>query len=174
MRRGVHAHWRIGVAFLVALLPVLLIGLPAAAQDVGLVEKKVFTLPAYTTVGGQTIQDVRLGYETYGKLNPNGDNAVFIAHFYSGTSHAAGKYKETDLAPGYWNAVIGPGKAIDTARYFVVSADTFANLNTKDPYVITTGPASINPATGKPYGLSFPIVTMRDSVRVHKALLDSL
>ncbi|KAA0231666.1 alpha/beta fold hydrolase, partial [bacterium] len=95
-------------------------------------------------------------------------------HFYSGTSHAAGKYKETDAAPGYWNSIIGPGKAIDTNKYFVLSADTFANLNTKDPNVFTTGPSSINPDTGKPYGMSFPVVSMRDSVRVHKALLDSL
>lgn len=156
----------------------LLLGLVAAvsawAQDVGLVEKRVFTLPSYTTVGGQTIKNVRLGYETYGKLNAQGDNAIFIAHFYSGTSHAAGKYKETDAAPGYWNSIIGPGKAIDTNKYFVLSADTFANLNTKDPNVFTTGPSSINPDTGKPYGMSFPVVSMRDSVRAHKALLDSL
>jgi hypothetical protein len=157
-----------------ALLLFLWIGSIAGAQEVGLVEKKTFTLPSYTTVAGQAITNVRLGYETYGQLNARGDNAVFIAHFYSGTSHAAGKYKESDVLPGYWNAVIGPGKAIDTDKYFVVSADTFANLNTKDPNVVTTGPSSVDPATGKPYGLSFPVVAMRDSVRVHKALLDSL
>ncbi len=160
--------------FSFTLLFMLLVASPARAQDVGLVEKKTFTLAAYTTVGGQAINNVRLGYETYGKLNARGDNAVFIAHFYSGTSHAAGKYKESDVAPGYWNPIIGPGKAIDTDKYFVVSADTFANLNSKDPNVITTGPASVDPATGKPFGLSFPVVAMRDSVRVHKALLDSL
>lgn len=146
---------------------------PAAAYD-KLVEKKVFSLPSYTTVGGKAIQEVKVGYETYGTLNAAGDNAVFIAHFYSGTSHAAGKYKEGDVAPGYWNSIIGPGKPIDTDKYFVISADTLSNLNTKDPNVTTTGPSSINPATGKPYGLSFPVVSMRDSVRVHKALLDSL
>jgi homoserine O-acetyltransferase len=156
------------------LLFVLWVGATAEAQEVGLVEKKVFTLPSYTTVAGQTVHNVRLGYETYGKLNERGDNAVFIAHFYSGTSHAAGKYKESDVLPGYWNPIIGPGKAIDTDKYFVVSADTFANLNSKDPNVVTTGPASVDPATGKPYGLSFPVVAMRDSVRVHRALLDSL
>lgn len=139
-----------------------------------LVEKKTFTLPSYTTVGGKAIAQVKVGYETYGTLNAAGDNAVFIAHFYSGTSHAAGKYKETDAAPGYWNSIIGPGKPIDTDKYFVVSADTLSNLNTKDPNVTTTGPSSINPATGKHYGMSFPVVSMRDSVRVHKAVLDSL
>lgn len=138
------------------------------------VEKKAFELAAYTTVGGKPIKNVRVGYETYGKLDERGGNAVFIAHFYSGTSHAAGKYKETDAAPGYWNSIIGPGKPIDTDKYFVISADTLSNLNTKDPNVITTGPSSLNPDTGKPYGLSFPVISMRDSVRVHKALLDSL
>ncbi len=138
------------------------------------VEKKAFSLASYTTAAGKPIQQVRVGYETYGTLNAAGDNAVFIAHFYSGTSHAAGKYKESDAAPGYWNSIIGPGKPIDTDKYYVVSADTLSNLNTKDPNVTTTGPSSVNPATGKPYGLSFPVVSMRDSVRVHKALLDSL
>jgi homoserine O-acetyltransferase/O-succinyltransferase len=137
-------------------------------------EKKVFELPSYTTFGGKTIKQVKVGYETYGKLNAAGDNAVFIAHFYSGNSHAAGKYKVTDVAPGYWDSIIGPGKAIDTDKYFVISADTLSNLNTKDPNVTTTGPSSINPDTGKPYGMSFPVIAMRDSVRVHKALVDSL
>ena len=137
-------------------------------------EKKFFTLPQYTTQGGKTIKNVRVGYETYGKLDAAGDNVVFIAHFFSGTSHAAGRYKADDKAAGYWDAIIGPGKAIDTDRYFVVSADTLANLNVKSPLVGTTGPATLNPDTGKPYGSSFPVITMGDSVRVHKALVDSL
>jgi homoserine O-acetyltransferase len=140
----------------------------------GVVEKKTFTLASYTTVGGKTIKNVRVGYETYGMLNAAGDNAIFIPHFYSGTSHAAGKYAASDAAPGYWDAIIGSGKPIDTDKYFVVSADTLVNLNTKDPRVVTTGPASLNPDTGKPYGMSFPVVSYRDSVRVHKALVDSL
>lgn len=137
-------------------------------------EKKAFSLPSYATVGGKTIKNVRIGYETYGQLNSAGDNAVFVAHFYSGNSHAAGKYKREDTAVGYWDSIIGPGKAIDTDKYFVVSADTLANLNTKDPNTITTGPASTNPETGKPYGMTFPVITLRDSVNVHRALLDSL
>jgi homoserine O-acetyltransferase/O-succinyltransferase len=146
----------------------------ALAADLDLVEKRSFELPSYTTVAGAVIADVRLGYETYGTLNEAGDNAIFVAHYYSGTSHAAGRYTAGDAAPGYWDAIIGPGKAIDTDRYFVVSADTFANLNVGDPTVTTTGPASIDPATGKPYGLRFPVVSLRDSVRAHRALLDSL
>jgi homoserine O-acetyltransferase len=139
-----------------------------------LTEKKFFTLPQYTTVGGKPIKNVRVGYETYGKLNAAGDNAVFIAHFFSGTSHAAGRYKADEKTAGYWDAIIGPGKAIDTDKYFVVSADALVNLNVKNPMVGTAGPATINPDTGKPYGSSFPVVSMRDFVRVHKALVDSL
>ena len=144
-----------------------------AAYD-GIVDKKTFTLASYTTVGGKTIRNVRVGYETYGTLNAAGDNAIFIPHFYSGTSHAAGKYDPKDAAPGYWDVIIGSGKPIDTDKYFVVSADTLVNLNTKDPRVVTTGPASVDPDTGKPYGMKFPVVSYRDSVRVHKALVDSL
>ena len=130
----------------------------AAAYD-GPVEKKVFTLPTYTTVGGTTIKDVKVGYETYGKLNAAGDNAIFVPHFFSGNSHAAGKYKDTDAAFGYWDPIIGSGRPIDTDKYFVVSADALANLNTKDPNTTTTGPASINPDTGKPYA---HVVSRRD------------
>jgi homoserine O-acetyltransferase len=146
----------------------------AATGALPLVQKQVFALPSFVTVAGETIPDVRLGYETYGKLNERGDNAIFIAHFYSGTSHAAGKYKDSDPVPGYWDAIIGPGKAIDTDKYFVVSADTFANLSATDPNVVTTGPSSIDARTGKHYGMRFPVVSLRDSVRAHKALLDQL
>jgi homoserine O-acetyltransferase len=139
-----------------------------------LVKKRVFKLPTYTTLGGATIKSVQAGYETWGALNAAGDNAVFIPHYYSGTSHAAGKYSEADTAPGYWDAIIGPGRAIDTDRFFVVSADALCNINVHDANVFTTGPASIDPDTGKPYGMRFPIVTLGDSVRVHKALVDSL
>src|SRR5882762_282129 len=139
-----------------------------------LTEKRFFTLPQYITVGGKPIKNLRVGYETYGKLNAAGDNAVFVPHFFSGTSHAAGRYKADDKAAGYWDAIIGPGKAIDTDKYFVFSSDTLVNLSANDPNVITTGPASIDPATGKPYGLRFPLVTIGDFVRVQKALVDHL
>jgi homoserine O-acetyltransferase len=156
----------------VALATALLLAGSAFAQL--LTEKKFFTVPQYTTAGGKPIKNVRIGYETYGKLNAAGDNAVFIAHFFSGTSHAAGRYQADEKAAGYWDAIIGPGKAIDTDKYLVVSADTLVNLNVKSPLVGTSGPATINPDTGKPYGSSYPVVTMGDSVRVHKSLVDSL
>jgi homoserine O-acetyltransferase len=139
-----------------------------------LVEKKTFTMPTYTTVGGKTIKNVKIGYETYGRLNAAGTNAIFIPHYFTGTSHAAGKYAATDGAAGYWDSIIGAGKPLDTDKYFIVSADALVNLNTKDPRVVTTGPASIDPDTGKPYGMTFPIVTFRDMVNTQKALVDSL
>ncbi len=163
-------HW---LARALALVAVALFAAAAAGYD-GTVDKKTFTLPSYTTVGGKTIKNVRVGYETYGTLNAAGDNAIFIPHFFTGTSHAAGKYAAADAAAGIWDAIIGSGRPIDTDKYFVISADMLSNLNTKDPKVVTPGPASLDPDTGKPYGMTFPVVAMRDSVRVHKALVDSL
>jgi len=171
MTRLVHAA-RLLPALVLALIG-LVVAAPGWAYD-GPVEKKVFTMPSYTTVGGQTIKNVRVGYESYGTLNAARDNVVLVAHFFSGNSHAAGKYQASDAAPGYWDAIIGSGKPIDTDRFFVVSADTLVNLNTKDPNTVTTGPASIDPDTGRPYGMTFPVVTIRDFVNVQKALLDSI
>ncbi len=147
---------------------------PTWAQSDLIVEKKVFELPHYTTAGGATIKNVRVGWESAGQLNADRSNAVLITHFFSATSHAFGKYTPGDKAAGYWDSIIGPGKAIDTNKYFVLSSDTLVNLNANTPNVVTTGPASTNPDTGKPYGTTFPIVTMRDFVNVQKALLDSL
>ncbi|MGO4666694.1 E22 family MetX-like putative esterase [Bosea sp. 2RAB26] len=145
----------------------------AAAQDL-MVEKKVFELPSFTTQGGRTLKSVKVGWESYGTLNADKSNAILICHFFSGNSHAAGKYDARDAAPGYWDAIVGPGKAIDTNKYFVLSSDTLVNLNTGDPKTTTTGPASLNPDTGKPYALDFPIVTVGDFVNVQKALVESL
>lgn len=139
-----------------------------------IVEKKTFEMPAYTTTGGATIRNVKIGWQAAGTLNAERSNAILITHFFSGNSHAFGKYAATDKAAGYWDAIIGPGKAIDTNKYYVLSSDTLVNLNTGVPTVVTTGPASINPDTGKPYGMSFPIVSMKDFVDVQKALIESL
>lgn len=142
--------------------------------DTLLTKKQRFTIENFETFGGKVIPDVQVGWESYGKLNDNKDNVILITHYFSGNSHAAGKYAETDAQAGYWDAIIGPGKAIDTNKYFVLSVDSLANLGANNPHVITTGPASINPETGKPYGLTFPVVTIRDFVNVQKALLESL
>lgn len=146
----------------------------AANESLPLVTKQKFTMTDYQTVGGETIAEVTVGWESYGELNVAKDNVILITHFFSGNSHAAGKYQATDAQPGYWDAIIGPGKAIDTNQYFVISSDTLVNAFANDPNVITTGPASTNPATGKPYGLTFPVVTIKDFVQVQRALLDSL
>jgi homoserine O-acetyltransferase/O-succinyltransferase len=139
-----------------------------------LVSKKIFELPVLTTVSGAQIRDVRVGWESYGTLNAERSNAILICHYFRGTSHAAGKYAASDPLPGYWDAIVGPGKAIDTDKYFVFSSDTLINVNANDPMVTTTGPASIDPSTGRPYGMRFPLVTIGDFVRVQKALVDSL
>jgi len=156
-------------------LSALLCCLPILAQAYEEpVTKEVFEIPLYNTVGGQVIRQLRIGYESYGRLNASGDNAVLICHFLTGTSHAAGKYRSTDAQAGYWDSIIGNGKPIDTNKYFVLSSDTLVNLGVGDPNVITTGPSSVNPITNRPYGLTFPIVTIQDFVRVQKALADKL
>ncbi len=161
-------------------LALAMIAAPALAQTPApsapplIVEKRAFEMPSYTTLGGQTIRNVRVGWQSAGTLNADRSNVILITHFFSATSHAFGRYRPEDQAPGYWDAIIGPGKAIDTNRWFVISSDTLVNLNTGNPTVITTGPASVNPDTGKPWGMSFPIVTIGDFVNVQKALLESL
>ena len=143
----------------------------AAAPEV--LEKRVFEAGAFQTRGGATVPNTRIGYQTMGRLNAAGDNAVLICHFFSGNSHAFGRLSASGPA-GYWDAIIGPGKAIDTEKYFVVSADTLVNVNVPDATTVTTGPASINPDTGRPWGMAFPVIAMRDFVEVQKRLLDSL
>ena len=144
---------------------------PAMAQEV--VEKRVFEGGTYQTRGGGTIANLRIGYQTMGRLNAEGTNAILICHFFSGNSHAFGRLAANGPA-GYWDAIIGPGKPIDTDKYFVVSADTLVNVNVPDANTVTTGPASINPDTGRPYAMTFPVVSMRDFVETQKRLLDSL
>ena len=157
------------------LAALLLLPATAFAQTADLiVEKKTFELPAYTTAAGATIKTVKIGWESAGTLNADKSNAILITHFFSGTSHAFGKYAASDAAPGYWDAIIGPGKPLDTNKYFVLSSDTLVNLNVNAPNVVTTGPASVNPDTGKPYGMSFPVISIKDFVNVQKALIESL
>jgi homoserine O-acetyltransferase/O-succinyltransferase len=160
-------------AFVVASLAASFGSSSALAQSL-IVEKKTFALPRYTTAGGATIKDVKIGWEAAGTLNADKSNAILITHFFSGTSHAFGKYAESDKAAGYWDYMVGPGKLIDTNKYYVLSSDTLVNLSAGQPNVVTTGPASINPDTGKPYGMSFPVVTMKDFVNVQHALVASL
>jgi homoserine O-acetyltransferase len=139
-----------------------------------MVVKQRFETTNFKTFNGETIKEVAVGWESYGKLNAQKDNVILVTHYFSANSHAAGKYSKEDQQAGYWDALIGPGKAIDTNKFYVISVDTLANLGVFDPNVITTGPATINPDTGKAYGLDFPVVTIRDFVEVQKLVLESL
>lgn len=136
--------------------------------------RRVFHLDHYTTHSGVALRDVRVGYETYGTLSPAKDNVILICHYFSGNAHAAGRYSESDPLPGWWDAAIGPGKVFDTDRYFFVSSDSLVNLTAHDGLTVTTGPATVNPDTGRPYGPDFPVVTVTDFVRVQKKLLEHL
>ncbi len=116
---------------------------------------------------GETLAPVTVAYETYGELNRERSNAILILHAFSGDAHAAGISKETGK-PGWWDNMIGPHKAFDTSRYFVISSNILGGCRG------TTGPSSIHPATGRPYGASFPVITVRDMVRLQKKLVDQL
>jgi len=117
---------------------------------------------------GKKLGPIDVAYETYGQLNQAGDNVVLICHALSGNAHVAGFNSPDDRKPGWWDCMVGPGKGIDTNKYFVVCSNFLGGCGG------TTGPSSINPATGKPYGLDFPIITIADMVRVQKLLLDKL
>ena len=138
-----------------------------------LVEKKTFSIPEFTFTSGRTLP-VQTGYETYGTLNEAKDNAILVVHYFGATSHAAGKYTEADPLPGFWDGLIGPGKAVDTDKYFVICCDNLCNIGPKNPRVVTSGPMSINPETGKPYCLDFPVPEVLDVVNVQKTLLESM
>ena len=117
---------------------------------------------------GATLAPVTVAYETCGELNAAGDNAVLVLHALTGDSHVAGVYNQDDRKPGWWELMVGPGKPIDTDRYFVICSNVLGGCNG------STGPASINPATGVPYGMAFPVVTIGDMVAAQKALVDHL
>ncbi|MFJ3148199.1 homoserine O-acetyltransferase [Pseudomonas putida] len=117
---------------------------------------------------GRSLASYELVYETYGTLNASASNAVLICHALSGHHHAAGYHATTDRKPGWWDSCIGPGKPIDTNRFFVVSLNNLGGCNG------STGPSSVNPATGKPYGAEFPVLTVEDWVHSQARLADRL
>jgi homoserine O-acetyltransferase len=124
---------------------------PAAIRELPIVKKQIFEMESYTTFLGDRIEQVKFGWECYGTLNEARDNAVLILHPLLLYSHAAGKYDASDRRPGYWDSIIGPGKVIDTDKYFVIAADSLCNLYAHRKDVVTTGPASIDPRTGRVY-----------------------
>lgn len=117
---------------------------------------------------GKSLGPIDVAYETYGTLNEYRDNAILICHALSGNAHAAGLNSPEDRKPGWWDTMIGPGKPIDTDRYFIICSNVLGGCSG------TTGPSESNPATGRPYGLEFPIITIEDFVTVQKLLLDKL
>ena len=116
----------------------------------------------------QKLGPVTLAYETCGELNADKSNVILVLHALSGDSHMAGYYRKDDPKPGWWDIMVGPGKGIDTNRYFVICSNILGGC------MGSTGPSSINPKTGKPYGLDFPFVTIGDMVRAQKKLMDHL
>ncbi len=138
-------------------------------RSVGIVETKFFKIYEQIELeSGITFGPITVAYETYGKLNSAKDNAILLLHALTGDAHAAGYHSEEDKKPGWWDDMVGPGKAFDTNKYFVIASNMLGGCSG------TTGPCSINPDTGKPYGLSFPVITIGDTVKVQKRLVEHL
>lgn len=165
------------------------VGRPAqeTAGSVGVVETQYLDLPTPLRLDcGRDLHAIRVAYETYGTLSPARDNVILVCHALSGDAHAAGiartppdestrdgfgaadRDRRTPRGLGWWDGMIGPGKAFDTDRFFVVSTNLLGGCRG------TTGPASPNPATGRPYGSDFPVITVADMVRTQRAFLDQL
>ncbi len=117
---------------------------------------------------GGSIPRLNIRYETYGKLNADKSNAILICHALTGNHHVAGRNKPDDAMPGWWDHFVGPNKPIDTNKYFVICNNCLGGCSG------TTGPASINPETGDPYGLDFPVFTFEDMVKAQKLLIEHL
>lgn len=140
-------------------------------KNIGVVktEYATFAQPPQELVldSGQRLGPVTLAYETYGTLNKEKSNAILVCHALSGDAHAAG-FHEGDKGPGWWDDMVGPGKALDTDKYFVICSNVIGGCKG------STGPSSINPKTQRPYALDFPTITIGDMVNAQKYLIDSL
>ena len=132
-----------------------------------IVETQTVRFDSISLDSGASLQHVECAYEAYGQLNHDKSNAILILHAFSGDAHAAGVSSEGGK-PGWWDNMIGPGKGFDTDQYYVICSNVLGGCRG------TTGPASINPATGKPYGMTFPVITIGDMVRLQKMLIDHL
>jgi homoserine O-acetyltransferase len=141
------------------------------AESVGLVTTRNATFAAPPNEleldSGQRLGPFTLAYETYGQLSPARDNAILVFHALSGDAHVAGYHSADDRKPGWWDLMIGPGKPVDTSRYFVICVNVIGGCKG------STGPSSINPQTSEPYGLRFPLVTIADMVKAQSYLIDS-
>ncbi len=141
-------------------------------KSVGIVETKTVRVVdrdnPLELSSGKILNHVDVAYETYGELNEAQDNVILICHALSGNAHAAGRHSYDDRKPGWWDSMIGPGKGIDTDKYFVICSNFLGGCSG------TTGPSSVNPETGERFNLDFPIITIADMVKVQKLLLDNL
>ncbi|MCX5839732.1 MAG: alpha/beta fold hydrolase, partial [Deltaproteobacteria bacterium] len=142
---------------------------PAAiGRSLGIVETREYTFAGPLRLeSGESLGPVTLAYETYGKLNREKSNAILVLHALSGDAHAAGLHRG-EKVPGWWDAMIGPGKPFDTDRYFVICSNVVGGCKG------STGPASVNPKTKKPYGTDFPFITIGDMVQAQRHLIDFL
>src|SRR5580698_1763247 len=142
-----------------------------ALDATAVVETKSFTFahpPAELTLeSGEKLGPVTLAYETYGTLNESRSNAILVTHALSGDAHAAGLH-EGESTHGWWEDMIGPGRGLDTDRYFVICSNVIGGCKG------STGPSSIDPQTGRPYALTFPLITIRDMVEAQRHLVDHL
>jgi homoserine O-acetyltransferase len=141
------------------------------SPGIGVVQPEDYTFAReepFRLESGKTLSPITVRYETYGTLNDRRSNAILVLHAFSGDAHVAGYLSKDDIHPGWWDPMVGPGRAFDTDRYFVICSNVLGGCRG------TTGPGSIDPATGKPYGLSFPVVTMEDMVRVQQRLVEHL
>ena len=138
-------------------------------EGVGLVERRYATWQEPLVLdSGATLAPITLAYETYGELSPARDNAILLLHALSGDAHAAGRHRPSDPKPGWWDVMVGPGRPFDTERYFVICSNVIGGCQG------STGPSSIDPATGRPYGARFPVITIADMVRAQARLIDLL
>ena len=138
-------------------------------QSVGIVKTEYASFDTELRLeSGRLLGPLTLAYETYGNLAPQRDNVILVAHAWTGDAHAAGKHSEEDRKPGWWDDMIGPGKVLDTERYFVICSNVIGSCKG------STGPTSVNPKTGRRYNLTFPVVMVRDMVRAQKLLLERL
>ena len=149
------------------LAPLLWSGAARAEGELMNIQQRTFTAKSFKLESGVVMPEVVIAYETYGTLQPDGRNAVLLTHGYTSSQHMAGRYGENG-AEGSWSGLVGPGKAIDTDRLFVVSSNMLGSSYG------STSPAHLNPATRKPYGPDFPDITLVDIVNAQKALLESL
>ena len=131
------------------------------------VESRTAQFESISLESGASLSPVSVAYETYGELNAAKSNAILILHAFSGDAHAAGISAETGK-PGWWDNMIGPSKAFDTGKYFIICSNVLGGCQG------TTGPSSVNPQTGCPYAISFPVITMGDMVRLQAKLIDHL